>query len=142
MDAYEYAQQNGQVIGTPADAEDPLAGYEPEDLMDLLLFAFARGGRLAALDPAGRRAVGEFAAFANDWLARNRVASTGIVAGDFALVFEDGSAVPLASRPEDRAPDRPDPAIPITVPRAGKMRGMPVADTSVRITGTRPGRRP
>jgi hypothetical protein len=139
MDPYTYAQQQGQVIASQPGDADPLNGYEPEDLLDLLLYAFAQAGRLAALDRPGKQAVGDFAAFANDWLTRNRVVSTGIVDGEFALVFEDGTTVPLASQPEGKPQARPDPAIPLTLPRESKMRGMPVVDTSTPITGTRSG---
>lgn len=134
MDPYSYARQQGQVIGAES-GEDEADTYRPEDLLDLLLYRYARAGRLGSLDRPARQAVGDFAAFANDFLAENRVASTGMVDGEFSLVFEDGTPVPLASRPEARGPARPETAVPITTPRSGKMRGMPVRDDSVPITG-------
>jgi hypothetical protein len=133
MDPYQFSVQQGQVIGDePVTVVDD--GYEPEDLMDLILYRYARDGHLNRPAGSEQEAVAQFAAYANRFLERNRVASTGLVDGAFALVFEDGSSVPLSSSPEPARPARPEVVVPITTPRTGKMKGMPMRDDSVPIT--------
>jgi hypothetical protein len=135
MDPYTYAQQQGQVAGQrPREQHDDEAA---DDLMDLLLHAYDTSGHMGPLPPECQDAVAAFASFANGYLAARRVASTGVVDGGFALVFEDGRAVQLASV-ESAGPARPDPTIPITRPRDQKMKGMTVVDTSVPMTGVDP----
>ena len=130
MDPYQLAQRQGQVMGAKAPADDADAA---EDLMDLLVRAYAAAGHLGQLTSPGERdAVARFAAFGNEYLAGRRVVSTGVVDGNFSLVFDDGQAVPLASA-EEKA-ERPDSTVPITRPRDSKMKGMPVVDGSVAIT--------
>jgi hypothetical protein len=140
MDPYDYALRQGQVAGQ-SPAVDP-DDYAADDLMDLLFHAYGAGGRLDGLPEAERGAVAAFARFANDYLAGRRVASTGVLDGGFALVFEDGRSVQLASS-EPATPPKPDPTIPITRPKEQKMKGMTVVDTSVPMTGFDPrARRP
>jgi hypothetical protein len=134
MDPYDYARQQGQVMGQPDPGPDD--DYEPEDLMDLLLHAFATAGHMDDMPAESRQAIAVFAQFANDHLGTHRVASTGVVDGGFALVFEDGRAVPMAS--VEAAPERPDPTIPITTPKDSRMRGMKVDTTAVQITTGNP----
>lgn len=131
MDPHEFARQQGQVAGQQAAGADA----EPTDvldLMDLLLCAYAKAGHLTEVTDAQHEAVGRFAAFGNEYLARRRVVSTGVVDGEFSLVFDDGQAVPLAST--EPVPPRPDSTIPITIPREHKMKGMNVVDSSVPMT--------
>jgi hypothetical protein len=131
MDPYEYARQQGQVMGQP---DVPADDYDAEDLMDLLLHAYHAAGHVTGVEEGGtREELARFAGFCNDYLADHRVASTGVVDGGFALVFEDGRAVSLATVAE-AAPARPDPVIPITTPKSSKMRGLPVDDTAIQIT--------
>lgn len=130
MDPYEFARQQGQVAGKPAsEVEEP---GDAEDLMDLLVQAYVIAGHLNDASDAEQVLVTHFAEFSNNYLASHRVVSTGIIDGEFSLVFESGRAVPL-SRPE-QIPARPDPVVPITTPRDSKMKGMNVIDTSVPIT--------
>jgi hypothetical protein len=131
MDPYEYARQQGQVMGQPDVG--PGDDYDAEDLMDLMLHAFAAGGHMKDMEPPACEAIGFFAGFCNAYLAEHRVASTGVVDGGFALVFDDGRAVTLASA-EEAAPARPDATVPITTPKSSKMRGLPVDDTAIQIT--------
>ena len=143
MDPYEFAQKQGQVIGSTDSADDEPT--EVDDIMDLLIQAYTRAGHMTADVPeASYEAVCSFADFANQYLAERRVVSTGLVDGAFSLVFDNGQAVPLASV-EETKPKRPDSTIPITRPRDHKMKGMPVVDNSVPVTtGTvgSPTRRP
>ncbi len=130
MDPYEFARQHGQVIGANRDLpEEPV---DAEHLMDLLLQAFAIAGHLETTTENGQATVARFVTFGNQYLATHRVVSTGMVNGEFSLVFDNGRAVPLATS-EPRA-TRPDATIPITSPRDSKMKGMPVVDNSVPVT--------
>jgi hypothetical protein len=136
MRPYEFAQQQGQVIGKSAN--DPAdAVSDPADLMDLLFQAFCGSKDADSLSTDHLDAVALFAQFSNDYLAQRRVASTGVVDGGFALVFEDGQSVQLAST-EPAEPVRPDSTFAITKPKESKMKGMTVVDTSVPITTGRP----
>jgi len=134
MNPYELAQQQGQVLGGPAP-DDEAAGT---DLLDLLTNAFAAAGHADDLTHEQSEAVGRFAGFANDYLSRHRVISTGVVDGEFSLVFEGGRTVPLATAAQV-APPRPESTVAITTPRDAKMKGMAVVDTSVPITTGRVG---
>ena len=129
MDPFEFARQHGQVIGLNPDIEEPEDG---ENLMELLLRAFVAAGHLATSTEDGQAVAGRFVTFGNKYLATHRVVSTGMVNGEFSLVFESGQVVPLATSPP--VPGRPDSTIPITSPRDSKMKGMPVMDNSVPVT--------
>lgn len=130
MDPHEFSRQQGQVAGTGSTPEEaPDAG---NDLMDLLIGAFGAAGHLNSMSQDGQEAVASFAEFSNKYLAGRRVVSTGVVDGEFSLVFEDGQAIPLAS--EEQEPARPDSTVPITYSRETKMKGMVVVDTSVPMT--------
>ena len=138
MDPHEYAQQPGQVIGAPARDPDV---YAATDLMDLLVNAYFVAGNLDNLESAEQESVERFCVFANKYLAEHRVVSTGVVDGAFSLVFQGGQTVPLASEP-DAPPERPESTIPLTTPKESKgMKGMPVVDNSVPITGRAPAAR-
>jgi hypothetical protein len=132
MDPYEFARQQGQTIGSKPGqpGEEPL---DDEDLMYLLFSAYVAAGHLPEQDNDKFHAVSHFCEFSNNYLARRRVVSTGVVNGEFSLVFEDGVAVPLATT-EPATAARPDPTIPITRPQDSKMKGMPVVDSSVPVT--------
>jgi hypothetical protein len=130
MDPYEYARQQGQTIGSsPGQSGEP---EDVEDLMDLLIQAFASTMPAQGMTAEQKQMLVQFAGFSNHYLATRRVVSTGVVNGDFSLVFEDGQAVPLAT--SEPKVQRPDPTIPITSPRDSKMKGMPMVDNSVPVT--------
>lgn len=133
MDPYELARQQGQILGQAQAGQHDL--IDAEDLMDLLLQEYTRAGHLETATEADREAIGRFAQFSNDYLAENRVASTGVVDGGFALVFDTGQAVQLASSAPE-TPGRPEPTtVPITTPKNFKMKSMmPVVDNSVPMT--------
>jgi hypothetical protein len=111
--------------------------YDAEDLMDLLLQAYGRAGHMEGLTEEQRDLLGDFAEFGNSFLYEHRVASTGVVDGGFALVFDDGQSVQLASGLPD-VPERPDSTVPITRPKEHKMKGMAVYDGSVPMTTGNP----
>ena len=90
--------------------------YDADDLMDLLLQAYARAGHTEDLSDRDREVLGHFAEFCNSFLYEYRVASTGVVDGGFALVFEDGQSVQPASGAE-QVPERPEVTIAITRPK-------------------------
>jgi hypothetical protein len=131
MDPYELARQQGQVMGQAGAGPDDF--IDAEDLMDLLLQAYSRAGHTQDMDEHGHKILGDFAEFCNGYLYENRVASTGVVDGGFALVFDTGQSVQLASG-EPEKPARPDSTVPITMPKSSKMRGMAVYDGSVPMT--------
>jgi hypothetical protein len=132
MDPYNFAQRQGQVIKQPGVIDRPEDEAGAENILELVLHAFS--DKMTLMTTEAREAVTDYVKFANAYLAERRVVATGNVDGSFALVFEDGHAIPLATT-EPAKPPRAENTIAITMPKEQKMKGMSVVDTSVPMTG-------
>jgi hypothetical protein len=141
MDPHEFAQKQGQVAGTSGGDDEPYIGI---DLLDLLHNVYL-GSFLPGSPPQESwEHIERFIKIGCAYLKEHPVISTGVVDGQFSLVFQGGMAVPVVDTEPGKLPrPRPDSTIPITMPRETKgMRNMDVRDSSMPITTGNVGAQP